>query len=130
MAPLIGSLCLTLYSLAFDGVGHGAFGLGGFFLLSAWFSLLFVVPCALTFGLVAGRLMQLWKLRSLLALLFIACFALLAQTIALLVFRFPDWRSVDDLIALSLIAVLYSQSAAIVVWWRLNPPRADCSQSQ
>ena len=130
LATLIGSLCLTLYSIVFEEIRPGTLGPLFLFPLSFMFSSLFVVPSTLVFGSLAGRMVQIWRLRDLPALLLIVCFALLAQTIALLIFLFPDWPSFDGLITLSIIAVPYSQSAAIVMWWRLNPPQADCSQSQ
>jgi hypothetical protein len=125
---LIGALCVTVVSLVESYLRSGGDPvaaqivdwLGAFVVgtvMAGAFSLLFVIPCTLLFGLPAALLVRKLEMRRWPALGVCIGLALVAQVAAGLTL----WQ-IEQQPTMFLLATPFSMSAAVVLWWRLSPP--------
>lgn len=125
---VIGALCVTVVSLVESYLRSGndpvaaqiIDWLGSFVVgtvMVGAFSLIFVIPCTLLFGLPAALLVRKYALRRWLALAVCIGLALVAQTAAVLLVWGAEVAPV-----MFFVASPFALGAALVLWWRLAPP--------
>ncbi|WP_156777250.1 hypothetical protein [Erythrobacter sp. NAP1] len=91
-----------------------------------WISLIYVIPCAVAFGIPSALLIMRLKPGSLLSLAVSLGFATAVQIACIALFMWDEYSQASDYA----FTTPFAWGAALGLWWALRPRRADRSQSR